>query len=339
MAQNNKQLTTPVLFIIFRRPDTTQMVFNEIRKVKPKVLFVRADGPRKDRNGEAKLCKKTRDIVGNIDWECEVHYNFSETNLGCKVAVSSGIDWFFENVEEGIILEDDCLPCQSFFWFCQELLEKYRDDERIMQISGSNYLFGKTIGNASYYFSRLNDVWGWATWKRAWRFYDINMKSFPVFKQQKQIDNYFDNKRISRWAMSYFEEDFKMANSSCGIWSSQWSYAMCAQNGLTIAPNVNLVSNIGINEEATHSKRSFRLYADVKSYEIEQIIHPEFILPNREADEIRFRVIYKTDPRLRPMTKLKKDLRVLLKKFLLLLDPEKKTIFRALKKVATNYRQ
>ncbi len=168
----HKRLTIPVLFLIFNRPDTTQPVFNEIREAKPTKLFVAADGPRDNKKGEKEECEKTRKIIEQVDWDCELYKLYRDKNLGCKIAVSSAIDWFFENVEEGIILEDDCLPHPSFFRFCQELLEKYKGDERVFVISGDNFLFGRKRTNYSYYFSRYNHCWGWAGWIRTLSDYD-----------------------------------------------------------------------------------------------------------------------------------------------------------------------
>ncbi len=309
-----KALTTPVLFLIFKRPETTKRVFNEIRKVRPKKLFVSADGPRKNVKKETKLCQQTREIINKVDWDCKVYKKYNDKNLGCKITISSAINWFFKNVKAGIILEDDCLPNQSFFWFCQELLKKYSNDQRIMQISGNNFLFGKKTGKASYYFSKLNDIWGWATWRRAWKQYDINMKNFPDFKRKKIIFNYFDNKMIANWLMSYLEEAYKSVGTNRGIWSSAWSYAICLQKGLTIVPNVNLVQNIGIGGKATHAGPSFSLYSNVETHEIKKIIHPKFIRTSKKADELRFKVISKTDPRLRKKSKVKNIFKELLKK-------------------------
>ena len=294
----NKPLKTPVLFLIFNRPDTTQRVFDEIKKVRPSQLFVSADGPRNGVAGDAGRCQAARDIIKQVDWDCEVRTNFRDKNVGLKIAVSSGIDWFFEYVEEGIILEDDCLPSRSFFWFCQEMLDKYHDDKRIMQISGSNFLFGKKVTDDSYYFSKLNDIWGWATWKRAWKFYDVTMKTFPRFKEQDQLKNYIDDPECREWLMSYLEQDFNAIGRKDGLWSSQWTFAICAQNGLIIVPSMNLVVPIGFSENATHKSDSFKLYSTVERHEITEIIHPLFILPNKEADLLRFDIIKKTDPRL-----------------------------------------
>ena len=272
-------LTTPVLFIIFNRPDTTQLVFNEIKKAKPSKLYIAADGPRPNREDEAEKCQQSRNIIKQIDWDCEIHTLFRNQNLGCKVAVSSAIDWFFENVEEGIILEDDCLPDQSFFYFCQELLEKYRDDKRIMMISGDNFQDGIKRGDGSYYFSRIAHIWGWATWKRAWNLYDVQMKSFKSFLENGEINNIFDNKYVKAYWLKYFQNTYE---GKIDTWDYQWGYTLLSQNGLSIMPNVNLISNIGFRKDENNK------YANMKTFCIDKIVHPNFILVNKEADDYTF---------------------------------------------------
>jgi len=276
-------LTTPVLFLIFNRLDTTQKVFNAIRQAKPKQLFVAADGPRPDKEGEIEKCQKARQIATSVDWDCEVKTLFRDKNLGCKIAVSSAIDWFFENVEEGIILEDDCLPSQSFFWFCQELLKYYRDDTRIMMISGNNFQFGKIRGEGSYYFSKYAHIWGWATWKRAWKYFDANMKSFEKFKTENQIDNIFNLKQQKKYWMKIFQLVY---DGEIDTWDYIWVFFCFINNGLCIMPNVNLVSNIGFNKEALHTKDENSILSKMKTEEITEIIHPNFILPDQEADNL-----------------------------------------------------
>jgi hypothetical protein len=159
-------LNTAVLFLVFNRLDTTKQVFEAIRQAEPPRLYVAADGARANKEGEADKAQAVRDyIMQNIDWEYEVKTLFQEENLGCKYAVSGAIDWFFENEEMGIILEDDCLPSQSFFWYCEELLKKYKDNTRVWHIGGTNTeIISKDI-LSSFYFSQLNNIWGWATWK------------------------------------------------------------------------------------------------------------------------------------------------------------------------------
>ncbi len=174
-------LETPVAFIIFKRHDLTERVFQAIREAKPKKLLVIADGPRFPE--EAAKCQKTRDIIQQVDWDCEVLKNYSEVNLGCRQRISSGLDWVFSQVEEAIILEDDCVPAPSFFSFCQTLLDYYRDDNRIMVISGDNFQDGQSRTDYSYYFSRYNHCWGWATWHRAWQYWDFNKNKWLEFQQ------------------------------------------------------------------------------------------------------------------------------------------------------------
>ena len=274
-------LATPVLFMIFNRPDTTQKVFNAIRQAKPKKLFIAADGPLPDKEGELEKCQKVREIAASVDWDCEIKTLFRDKNLGCKMAVSSAIDWFFENVEEGIILEDDCLPSQSFFWYCQELLEYYRYDTRIMLISGDNFQFGRKRGEGSYYFSKYFHIWGWATWRRAWKHYDVNMKSFEDFKKEAQINNVLNIKQQKKSWMKIFQLVY---DDKIDTWDYIWFYICFINNGLCIIPNVNLVSNIGFNKEALHTKDENSILSKIEVEEITEIIHPEFILADQKAD-------------------------------------------------------
>ena len=160
-------MTPAVLFIIFNRPETTQRVFDAIRLAKPTRLYIAADGPRENKTGEKELCEQARKIAQNVDWDCEVKTLFQKENLGCGKAVSHAISWFFENEDMGIILEDDCLPHQSFFKYCEELLEKYKNNDRIGIISGNNFQKKRKIGSFSYYFSDIVNIWGWATWARS----------------------------------------------------------------------------------------------------------------------------------------------------------------------------
>ena len=275
-----ENFNTPILFIIFNRPDRAQLVFNEIKKIKPKKLFVVADGPRLNKDSEAEKCEEARKIINQVDWDCEVYKNFSDSNLGCKIRVSSGINWFFENVEEGIILEDDCLPDQSFFTYCENLLDKYRYNDKIMMISGGNFQFGKVRGEGSYYFSKLMHIWGWASWRRAWQFYDLDMKTFPEFKNQGQIKNIWNSKRTQEYWMRVFQKAY---DNKINTWDYQLTYSFWSQGGLAIIPNTNLVSNIGFGGDSTHTK-TYHKFSNIKSGKIENIIHPEFLIQNVKAD-------------------------------------------------------
>jgi len=286
MKKNSKfippcELDTPVLFLIFRSPDTTKKVFEQIRKAKPKQLFVAADGPREGKEGEKEKTEQARKVIEQVDWDCEVSKNYSDVNLGGKVRPSSGIDWFFENVEEGIILEDDCLPSQSFFWFCQELLKKYRNDTRIMIISGDNFQFGQKRKEGTYYFSKYGGTWGWATWRRAWKHYDVNMKNFEEFKKEVQINNIFPIKQQQKYWTKTFQSVY---DGKIVAWDYQWAYTRFINSGLSIMPNVNLVSNIGFGLHATNTKDENSIFSKMKVNEITEIIHPKFILADHEAD-------------------------------------------------------
>lgn len=276
---------TPILFLIFNRPDTTQQVFDAIKKQKPKYLYVAADGPRSNAPGEKEKCQAARDIIKQIDWDCELKTLFRGENLGCGKAVSSAITWFFENVEQGIILEDDCLPHPSFFRFCEELLEKYRVDERVMQIGGCNFQEGIHRGDGSYYFSKNIHIWGWATWRRAWHLYDFDMKNYNCFVSQRQIENIWPGKINQESWIKNFQS---IVNGSMDTWDYQWMYAIWSQNGLSILPNINMISNIGFGDGATHTLfDDYRM--NMKTYEMDEIVHPTFVLQNVEADNYPFK--------------------------------------------------
>jgi hypothetical protein len=276
---------TPILFLIFNRPDTTEKVFEIIRKIKPDKLFVSADGPRPNKSGEKEKCDETKKIIERVDWECEVHKNFSIENLGCKKGVVKGINWFFENVEEGIIIEDDCILDDSFFSFVSEMLKRYRNDERIMHIGAANFQDGKKKGEASYYFSKFCHVWGWATWRRAWKHYDVSIKSFDEFKEKQLIKNILPDKKMQNHWLKLFQTVY---DNALDTWDFQWVYTVWKQKGMSIIPNVNLVSNIGFGEEATHTIDSGHILAENKSGSITEIIHPKIMEINEEADRYTF---------------------------------------------------
>ncbi|MCX5641809.1 MAG: hypothetical protein NTY10_00990 [Candidatus Omnitrophica bacterium] len=308
----DKPLSSAVLFLIFNRPETTRLVFAEIRKARPGKLYIAADGPRKDRPGEFENCRAAREVVSQIDWECEVRTLFREENLGCRMAVSSAIDWFFQNVEEGIILEDDCLPDQSFFLFCRELLAKYRNDTRIMHIGGVNYQSGSVTGDGSYYFSRYSHIWGWATWRRAWAHYDVKMKTWPQFLEQNKIAGIFEDRSIQRYWLKRFQETYE---GEINTWDYQWVYAIWVQNGFTVIPNVNLVSNIGFGEGATHPAQKSDKHFNMKTGSVSEIIHPSCIIVNKAADARIFKHDFQGTFLSRVRNKIKNIFRKIVKKY------------------------
>lgn len=243
-------LTTPVAFFIFNRPHTTARVFEQIRQAKPKKLLVIADGPRADHLDDVEKCTAARTITEHIDWDCEVIRNYADTNLGLKNRISSGLNWVFDTYDEAIILEDDTLPHPTFFFFCQELLGKYRDDERIMNICGTNFLFGIPRTKYSYYYSRHMHCWGWATWRRAWQHYDVNMTLWPEFRDNKWLQEVVgDHATDINWHEML---EFTYRGDAPG-WAIRWVFACWTQSGLSVIPNSNLVSNIGFGPEATNA--------------------------------------------------------------------------------------
>jgi hypothetical protein len=298
--KNNRELSSPVLFLIFNRPDLTRQVFSEIRKVKPLKLFIAADGPRREIAEDVERCQQTRDIINTIDWDCEVKTLFRNENLGCKVAVSSAISWFFEEVEEGIILEDDCLPDLTFFRFCEELLEKYRQDTRIMMISGNNFQFGRSRGKYSYYFSRYSHIWGWASWRRSIKFYNVNMCSWPDMRNKKILEWIFPKKVAFHW-LKVLDNVY---NGLIDSWDYQLNYAAWIQNALSIVPNRNLVSNIGFGRDGTHVKRRIAI-SEMKTGPMNfPLSHPPFVLPDIKADRFSEEKIFCIRPIIRELLRI-----------------------------------
>ena len=287
---------TPILFIIFNRPDTTIRVFEEIRKQQPRQLFIAADGQRPNRPGEAALSEESRRIALNIDWPCEVKTLFREKNLGCGKAVSSAITWFFENVEEGIILEDDCLPHPDFFRFCIEMLECYRHDNSIMHIGGGNFQNGKNIEHSSYYFSQIAHVWGWASWRRAWKLYDFNITDFLVFCKSSRFP-FSDDTFVNEKLMKIYAD---VHNGKIDTWDYQWTFSIQCNKGFTIIPKGNLVSNIGFGCSATHTKDENSKNSCIPITNLDfPLKHPRRIKMNKSAD-LRF---YRKEYNYKPITR------------------------------------
>lgn len=276
-------MKTPVAFIIFNRTDTTVKVFEAIRQAQPPKLFVIADGPRQDKIGEAEKCAATRAIIDRVDWECEVKTNYSDTNLGCRIRLASGIDWVFEQVEEAIILEDDCLPDPTFFTFCDEMLEKYRHDTRIVSVSGTNYQLGRRRTSDSYYFSRYPHCWGWATWRRAWQYYDIDMKIWPIVRDGNWLGDILDDDaQVKTWQKTFESVYNRTMNTT---WDYQWTFACWIENGLTAIPNDNLISNIGFGVGATHTTKVYNKFANLPTTAISlPLQHPQFCVRDAAAD-------------------------------------------------------
>lgn len=290
---NHWQLTTPVALIIFNRPDTTRRVLEVIRQAKPPKLLVIADGARENHPTDRQNCAETKALIEQVDWDCEVLTNFSDRNLGCRQRVASGLSWVFEQVPEAIILEDDCLAHPSFFRFCEELLVKYRDDLRVMHIGGNNFQPRKHQTQDSYYFSRYNHCWGWASWRRAWQHYDIDMKLWSLVRDGDWLEEILkDRDAVKEWKRNFQKISDRITDS----WDYQWTFACWLQRGLSILPNVNLVSNIGFSKAATHTYRK-NLFAEIPVQPMEfPLQHPIMMVRDQKADQFTQDLIYSHSP-------------------------------------------
>jgi len=279
-------LETPVAFLIFNRPDTTAQVFAEIARARPRRLLVVADGPRPDRPGEAERCAAARAVVERVDWPCDVRTNYADTNLGCGRRVATGITWVFEQAEEAIIVEDDCVPHPTFFRFCAELLDRYRDDERIMHIGGGGYQFGRAERPFSYFFSRHYPSWGWASWRRAWRHFDLDIGLWPALRDTGWLRDVVDDERIvEHWVRMFDRAHAGVDNVN--TWDFQWTFACWAQHGLSVLPYDTLVSNVGFREDATHTRRDSDPIANLSTSAMTfPLEHPPYVLRDTGADRL-----------------------------------------------------
>jgi len=278
-------MNTPIAIILFNRPDLIQKIFNIISEIQPPKLFLIADGPRTNNENDKQKCLEARQVVENIPWDCEVHKNFSDVNLGCGVRPITGITWVFEHVDRAIILEDDCLPEKSFFKFSDELLEMYKDDSRFMQIAGTNYQLGNKRSDYSYFFSKHNIcAGGWATWKRAWDLYDFNMNLWPILRDSNWLNYLLANKKGAEIYTDIFDFAFSHLHNK-DFWDYQWTYSVWVNHGLTIMPTINLQSNLGFRDDGTHTKNLKSQWAELPTEPMEfPLKHPPSVTPNYEAD-------------------------------------------------------
>ena len=281
-AEAGWKLTTPVALIIFNRPHTTRAVFERIRAARPPKLLVIADGPRRDRPDEARLCAAARQVVQEVDWRCEVHTHFSDVNLGCRDGPAGGIDWVFSLVPEAIILEDDCLPHPSFFRFCDELLARHRGDPRVAMICGSKLLGGLPKDGASYFFSKYPCIWGWASWRRAWAQYDRSASAWPSFRRSEAYRAL--TLPVER---AYWERSFDSVHAGVlDAWDYQWTLTCWRTGMLSVVPHCNLVSNIGFGPGATHTV-GLGPQANLPYREMPfPLVHPRQVMADREADNL-----------------------------------------------------
>lgn len=274
----------PVTIIIFNRPDAIKTLINSLKNYSPEVIFVIADGAREQNQDDHELCDLARRKIDElIDWKCKIYKNYADTNLGLGLRVKTGLDWVFSQTKCSIILEDDCVPAIPFYYFCEELLNRYKDDTRIMHISGNNYTPKYNPNNLSYFFSLYGHIWGWATWARAWQLMDYDMKKWEIEKNRIAIKSLFKNNEFK-----YFERIFDEYHlNEKKPWGQRWFYSRLLNKGLSIVPKSNLVTNIGT--VGTHSdKRSDTHFRPIDDkYTIN--VHPENIETNKYYDENHFK--------------------------------------------------
>jgi hypothetical protein len=287
------KIETAVAFFVWIRPEETKKVFEEIKKIQPDKLYLISDGPRNSE--DKKLNNEVKKIVEDIDWTCDVKKNYSETNMGCKKRISSGIDWVFETEERAIILEDDCLPSQSFFYFCDELLEKYKNDHEITMISGNNFQQKnqKFTCDVDYYYSRIGNIWGWATWKRSWQKYDVDIKKWPEIKNSKILKKIFPNYSITEYWTHLLDEIYKNKAPKTGTWDAQW-FLTTLLSGIAIIPAKNLVSNIGFGNRSTHGGQKGNKLENLPKYDLNfPLKHPEKVEINNKVDLYTYKFIFR----------------------------------------------
>lgn len=275
-------LSTPVVLIVFNRPETTRRVLQQIRTARPSRLFVVGDGPRPSCPTDEEKCRKVRDCIDElVDWPCKVDFNYADTNLGCKQRVISGLNWVFDHAEQAIILEDDCLPSNSFFQFCDEVLRRYKNEDRVMTISGNNFQKGIKRTKYSYYFSRYMHCWGWATWRRAWDLFDEDMTHWSQVRDDGWLRYLFDY----AYAVPYWKDKLEQAyQGKVDSWAYPWQFSIWMHAGLNVLPERNLVSNVGVGTEASHTREE-RWYTNLQRHDLTfPLRHPDFIIRHKQAD-------------------------------------------------------
>ena len=277
----SNQLKTAILFLVYNRPNTSKEVFKTIREAKPTRLYIASDGPRNHIEGDLEKVIKVQKIAAEVDWPCELKTLFRDKNLGCKKAVSESINWFFSYEKQGIILEDDCVANPDFFLFCDNLLNRYVDDKRISSITGNNFQNNCWRGDSSYYFSKYNHCWGWATWRRAWKYYQGDLAFWPKWKKSKSWFNQIPDKVERKYWESVFNAVYKKKINS---WAYPWTASVWYNKGLTATPNVNLVSNIGFGENDSHTSSKNNKFSKMSVENLNLIKHPKKIKRDVDAD-------------------------------------------------------
>lgn len=276
---------TPVALLIYNRAELTERVFEGVRAAQPRTLLVVGDGPHPARAQDAAKVAAARAIVERIDWPCKLHVNFAPANLGCRVRVATGLTWVFDTVEEAIVLEDDCLPDLTFFRFCRELLDRYRD-QRVMTIDGCCHLAARLRPPHSYFFSKNIGSWGWASWRRAWRHFDMHMKTWPAFRDQGWLRSVVDTPREADYWTARFDAAHAGLKDS---WAFAWRYACWSHCGLSAQAARNLVTHAGSGAAATQARSVDHPKANAPLQPLGEIVHPPFVVRDKQRDLALFR--------------------------------------------------
>ena len=282
-------MDTPLLLLAWRRPQTLRQVIDAIRPIAPSRMFVACDGPSPDRPGEAQKVLATRELIeSQIDWPCHIERFYSDRNLGCRLGVSRAITWFFDQVEEGIILEDDCVPHPDFFLYCTTLLERYRHDSRVWCVSGNNFQDGQWRGDGSYYLSRYNHCWGWASWRRCWQHFDADLSQWPAIRDSGLLGSIFENSLERKYWRRIWQRLFYEGEPDS--WAYRWTFTCLINGGLTALPNRNLVRNVGFGLDSTHTTVSFVDTSIGQGVDPHQ--HPSFLLRDAAADSYTYKNVF-----------------------------------------------
>ena len=277
----------PIALIIFNRPNLTRLLIDRIRPIQPRRLFVIADGPRQNRDNESEKVSLTRRLIERIDWPCDLTRLYASENLGCGYRIRSGINQVFQSVDQLIILEDDCMPNQSFFRYCKSLLRRYQNEPRVMSIAGTSF-HRNTPQEASYYFSRYAHCWGWATWRRAWQLYDTSFSDWRRLSTSDRFAKLFDSPHQRAFWTHNLD---RVSQGRADTWDVQWMLTCWLNGGLSAIPRQNLVSNIGFGEDATHTHKQSDLDS-LPTFELDALVHPDCVRRDFAADAYSDQILF-----------------------------------------------
>lgn len=302
---------TPIALFVFNRPETTARVLERIAGQRPRRLLVVCDGPRADRAGEAERVAEVQALIAaRIDWPCELRTDYAPRNLGCRARLASGLDWVFSEVDEAILLEDDCLPDPSFFRWCREMLERHREDPRVMMVSGNNFLFRTPpAGAPSYHYSRFSHIWGWATWRRAWQHYGGALDAWRV----RRDSDWLERRLPVPGAAEHYRAAFDaLLAGRIDTWDYQWDLTVFLHDGLSVVPSVHLVENLGIGVGATHTTTppiEARAVCGTLAFPLR---HPPAVAADLDADRREFACLHPRRPLKSFLRRLRRRLRAAL---------------------------